>query len=143
MKENNNHTTDDVNELIENWGAQDSFLASSVVDGVPKFKKVDCYTTFLAEYDLIGDDIVIHFFETEEYPASNSRYWLHTFAATLDSFAQDYFNANSPRLVAKYTEELKSWWFKACGYDHLLDLDAFVMRFFEGLDVVLDITQQQ
>jgi hypothetical protein len=61
-------------------------------------------------------------------------YWLNMFPTALNEVAQEHFKATSPRLVAKYTEELKSWWLRARGYDHLIDLDGFMGSFAEKLD---------
>lgn len=111
---------------------------ANVKDAVPKYKKVDGYTTFRAEYGLVGDDIVIHFFDTKERPISLLKYWQETFPRALNEFGQEYFSAGYPRLTAKYTPEMKSWWFRARGYDHLLDVDSFVLKFLDGLDGALD-----
>lgn len=122
---------------------QESFSANSIAEGVPKFTKVEGYTSFLAEFALIDNDIVVHFFETSEHPATDTNYWLVLFPSVLDHFAQGYFQATAPRLTAKYTEEMKSWWLKAQGYSHLLDLDAFMTKFFENLDAALEFHQKQ
>ena len=67
----------------------------------------------------------------------------------LERVAPEHFQATQPRLVAKYTEDdgvgnsLDSWWFKAQGYGHVLDLDAYVMKFFEKMDGALDPSFQE
>ncbi len=94
---------------------------------------------FQAEYSYPGSDIVIHFFVTD-YQKANwqvdqlENWWLNAFAQTLSAVAQEYYRATAPRIVAKYTPEVASWWFKAQGYDHLIDQDAFVLGFLELLD---------
>jgi hypothetical protein len=126
-------------ELLNSMGGD----FANVADAVPKFKKITDFTTFSAEYALIDNNIVIHFFETPEYPITNNSYWMDTFPSVLSAFAQKYFNATSPRLVAKYTEELNSWFFKAQGYGHLLDPDVYVHTFLDQLDESLDSTQKK
>jgi hypothetical protein len=109
----------------------------NIAESVPKFTKVDDFTTFAAEYCRIDDNIVIHFFHPEDMEYTE-RYWLDVFPGVLDSVAREYFNADTPRLVAKYTEELRSWWFRANSYDHVIDVDYFVRRFFEKMDQALE-----
>jgi hypothetical protein len=104
---------------------------------VPKFKEVEDYTTFFAEYDLISGNIVIHFFPPKDQKVTQD-YWMVKFAEALDVTAQEHFQATKPRLAAKYTEEMSSWWFRAQGFGHLIDVDQFLTRFFEKLDAALD-----
>lgn len=100
---------------------------------------------FQAEYSYPGRDIVIHFFVTdyqkEHWQVDQlERWWLNDFAQALSAVAQEYFNATAPRIVAKYTPEVVSWWFKAQGYNHLIDRDAFVLGFLELLDETLHVS---
>jgi hypothetical protein len=106
-----------------------------------QFTKVNDFTTFNAEYTYIGNDLVMHFFLPPEKRLSNPAdrdYWLNTFSNCLDAAARRYFNADYPRLMAKYTEEVESWWFKACGFGHVIDPDALAAKFLKGLDAMLD-----
>lgn len=113
-----------------------------------QFKKVEDYTTFLAEYAWDGDDLVFHFFRTPEMqgqagpPAglSGTQYWRLVFPEVLDPVAREVFQAGPPRLRAAYTEEMDSWWLRASNYGHLIDKDAFVSRFLAKLDQTLDTT---
>jgi len=142
-----------LNEISnEEAGALMSSAPEAIKDiskSVPRFKKVDGYTTFKAEYAMVhaasSDDLVIHFFETPEHPftddPNHTWYWLTYFPNCLDEVGRSYFQATRPRLVAKFTEELKSWFFRARGYDHILDIDEYVGRFFEKLDKALEETQ--
>jgi hypothetical protein len=115
-------------------------------EGIPSFTKVKDYTTFEAEYALKGRDLVFHFFLPKELtpvegarlPPATVQYWTVAFAKALDSVARSHFEAQQPRLQAKYTEELHSWWLRAQGYDHLLDVPRFVASFFEKLDATLE-----
>lgn len=66
-------------------------------------------------------------------------YWVNKFPITLNEVAQDYFDATSPRLQAKYTAEIKSWWLRAQGYDHLLDVDSYSRRFLEKMNDALGL----
>ena len=111
----------------------------NIAESVPVFVKVEDFTTFTAEYCRIDGNIVIHFFHPEDKEYSE-RYWLEVFPAALDEVAREYFNADTPRLVAKYTEELRSWWFRANSYEHVLDVDYFTRRFFEKMDQALEPT---
>ena len=105
---------------------------------------------FRAEYALQDRDITIHFFLTEKpeggaipgvLPLWSSttqqaleNWWLSAFPLALSREAKEYFGAESPRIMAKYTGELASWWFKAQGYDYLLDWKGFVLGFLKKLD---------
>jgi hypothetical protein len=102
--------------------------------------------SFKAQWDLIDGNIVVHFFlpaqaqqhlKNPEGRAAWMKYWLEKFPAHLDPVAQKHFDAEYPRLVAKYTEEEASWWFKAQGYDKLIALTKFMEKFFELLDASL------
>lgn len=111
---------------------------------VPKFTSVN-YRSFKAEYTTINDDIVLHFFlpkhATADSPEARQAwmgYWLKDFPAKLDPVAQEYFEAGYPRLMAKYTTEVASWWFKAQGFGDVLDVGAFLQGFFERLDSALN-----
>jgi hypothetical protein len=109
-----------------------------VSKAIPRYKEVTNYTNFKAEYALIEKDLVLHFYETPERPVKAGGYWHSTFPAVLDKVGQEYFQATAPRLVAKWTPEMKSWFFKAQRYDYVLDIDAFVLRFLERLDAEID-----
>jgi hypothetical protein len=129
---------DDVDNETADQMLKSQPAIGNVKSAVPKYKNVTDYTTFRAEYGMVGDDIVIHFFETAEKPITLRDYWQVLFPRVLNDTGQEYFQAGHPRLVAKFTPELKSWWFRARGYDHLLDPDAFVAKFLEKLDSTLD-----
>jgi hypothetical protein len=115
----------------------------NVPGAVVKFKKVLDYTTFDAEYSLLDGNVVVHFFMPSRSLVTQE-YWKDRFADVLTAVAQEHFQATSPRLVAKYAEDdgaggtLNSWWFKAQGYGHLLDPDAFMVKFFDKMDTMLD-----
>src|SRR5262245_61959488 len=84
---------------------------ADIEDAVPRFIKRD-YAAFRVEYDYRTGDFVIHFFLPKGKKVTE-RYWKVLFAEALDSVGQEHFQATKPRLVARYTEELHSWWFKA------------------------------
>ena len=111
----------------------------------PKFVPVETYTTFSAEYALMDGDIVLHFFTNDDINAMPDarQYWKTTFPNVLSKTASAYFNADYPKLKAAYSEELASWWLRAYGFDHILDEEAFVMRFLEQLDSDLDTKRVQ
>lgn len=102
-----------------------------------QFVQVDEYTTFRAEYAMDGDDFVLHFFQSPER-SKDLNYWLKSFPVVLDTVARSHFQANRPRLVAAYTEEMDSWWLRAHGYANVVDKDAYIRRFLEKLDHTLD-----
>lgn len=108
-----------------------------VKDAIIQFTKVNDYTTFDSEWAMVDDNIVFHFFMPTSHRVTEP-YWLEVFAAALNEVAQSHFDATLPRLQAKYTEEVKSWWFKAQGYGHILDLPAYIDKFLESLDAKLD-----
>jgi hypothetical protein len=131
-------TNEEANQLLS--GAP--YAIGNLSKAVPQFTTVETYTTFKAEYALVDGNLIIHFFETPEHPvdrtASSANYWQLIFPQMLNEIGQTYFQATAPRLVAKYTEELKSWFFKAQNYEHILDLEHFVLGFFEALDRALE-----
>jgi hypothetical protein len=109
-------------------------------------KPVDFVTVdkryFTAEYTPDGPDIVIHYFVSDAvqntWPVDAiEQWWLDAFATTMSTLSQEYFQATLPRIMAKYTHEVASWWFKAQGYDFLLDRAAYLNAFFELLDETL------
>jgi hypothetical protein len=118
---------------------------------VINFTRVVNYTGFNAEYAWVDDDLVIHFFMPPEATSSTSprvapastwlKWWTETFARCLDETAREFFSADYPRLVAKYTEELASWWFRAHGYGSVLVPDVFALEFLRRLDVAIDKAQ--
>lgn len=121
-------------------GSKDILLGE---DAVPDFKKVECYS-FIAEWALVGPDIQVKFFlpkhaqlDTPEARQAWMDYWLKRFTKVIDRVARQYFEADRPRLIVKWTEEYNSWWFCARRYDYLLDLAAFLLPFFDQLDAAL------
>jgi hypothetical protein len=105
------------------------------------------YRSFRGEYTNVAGDLTIHFFLPAEAgdlkTATPSQvryweaYWLQKFPDTLSQVAREYFQADKPRLVAKYTEELASWWFCARGFGDSLSLSMLAEKFFERLDASL------
>jgi len=112
-------------------------------EAIPKFTKVSL-RSFKAEFAVIRGDIVLHFFlpKHADINSPESRqawmgYWLKGFPAKLDPVAQEYFETGYPRIMAKYTAEVASWWFKAQGFGDVLDVAAFVNKFLTKLDDAL------
>lgn len=97
------------------------------------------YTNFKVNYSFTNGNFVVHFFV---YPSFLDKYsekslenwWLVDFANSLSSIAQEHFMAGLPRIMAKYTPEAASWWFKAQGYDYLVDPLEFLHVFLCRLD---------
>jgi hypothetical protein len=127
-----------------------------------QFTVVDDYTTFYAEYAFVENDIVVHFFlptealvaRTGQQPDSSAirdqwarhfvendtvlhRYWFEIFPASLERVATSVFLAGPPRLVAAYTEEVASWWFKAAKFC-ILKPEELIKTLFVKLDQDLD-----
>jgi hypothetical protein len=125
-------------ETIQRQQSQDHFPLGSIAEGVPQFIAVNDYTTFRAEYTLQDENVVVHFFLPPEFKEQVGEYWTIRFPRALDATARAYFSADKPRLQAKYTEEMKSWWFRALSYGHIIDLKGFVMGFFDELDRALE-----
>lgn len=122
---------------------RDGFTADGSADLEPEPVKftIKEYQLFRAEYAMKNRDLVVHFFLPSSATGENAYqyrdWWLQDFPQALDEGSQEYFEAGPPRLMAKYTEELASWWFKAQGYDHLLDPLAYLERFLTVLDARL------
>lgn len=128
----------DVNVITE---ALTDHVVGGVADAVPEFIKIDCYTTFLAEYALIGPDVVLHFFCSKEVDKLarqiKDEYWLNIFPSCLSPVAESYFNATKPRITAQYVPEMVSWYMKCRGFARRLDPEAFIENFLDNLDVSL------
>lgn len=120
-------------DVLQSQGMGGGTKLTDLTKSIPKFTKLS-YPAFNAEYALEGDNIVIHFFVPGPGIKITEEYWTSLFADGLNAVGQDHFQATKPRLVARYTEELKSWWFKAQGYSHIIDVPRYVTRFFEKLD---------
>lgn len=114
-----------------------------VENAVPKFKE-KTYRYFTAKHGVVGTDLVIQFFlpkEAEEAARKGDAtaqrrwesFWLETFRDQLSPVAQSYFHTDYPHIVAKYTEELASWWFRAHGFGETMDPVALA----EGFELLL------
>ena len=120
---------------------------AGIEQAVIQFTKINDFTTFKVEYAWVDGDLVIHFFLTAEMIQLNKttdggpavkNYWIRTFPLALDKASKEYFQADKPRLQAKYTEELASWYFRAQGYGDRIDPDRFAETFFDHLDQALE-----
>jgi hypothetical protein len=127
-----------------------------------QFTKIDDYTTMTAEWAMVDNNIVVHFFLPDEVLAVRtgrppnseeerdtwsshflshdreiSKYWKEIFPAVLEPAAVAAFHAKPPRLVAAYTEELGSWWLQAKGFNVLkpeMLVNDLLTRLDQGLD---------
>lgn len=88
---------------------------------------------FKVEYGLVDKDLVFHFFRPQ---GASDKYWKEHFLWALDAKAQEYFGAGLPRLSVEYIDDydLDSWCFIARGYDHILDVEAYVENFYRLLE---------
>jgi hypothetical protein len=117
-----------------------------------EFEPCEEYTTFRAEHSLRGDDIVVHFFRTEEHPSE--AYWKETFAAALDETAQAHYGA-FPRVRAHLSRipseageaacerreapwVVDSWWLEARGFAGVGQPKKKLAAFYEALDKALE-----
>jgi len=117
-----------------------------VARAVPDFRRVN-YPSFVAEHAVINGDLHVHFFlpteagDLKRADANLQRkweaYWLETFPKFLSPVAKEYFQSDKPRLVAKYTEEVASWWFCGRGYGDALNPDELALGFERALDGAL------
>lgn len=94
---------------------------------------------FTVEYALVDRDLVFHFFRPEakeQEPIMSDAYWKITFPSVLDVVAQKHFNAGQDRLSAEFISDfnLDSWYLQARGYDHILDLEGYVEKFYRLLE---------
>lgn len=127
-------TGPDSNKAGKVLNSQGDTHLADITSSIPKFKEL-VFEEFRAEYALSGDNVVIHFFLPKRKVTEH--YWKDLFAQALNDVGQEHFQATKPRLVGKYTEELHSWWFKANGYGHIIDIDQYIIQFFEKLAVVM------
>lgn len=138
-------------EALEATRSMKAFDGGRMKEGVPQFSRMS-YEGFQAQHSVIGNDLVVQFFlpkQAEKFvdpksPQSSPEaraqwmsYWLNRFPSKLDVEARTYFEADYPRLLAKYTEELASWWFKARGFGASADPTGLVTRFYERLNAAL------
>ena len=130
-------------EAVDHLSSATGFDAAGIPGAIPDFKKVSLYG-FKAEWALVGEDIQIKFFlpahaklDTPEARQAWMTYWLERFSNKLDVVARQYFEAEYPRLVVKWTVEFQSWWFRASSYSYLLDVGAYLSPFFEQLNQAL------
>ncbi len=122
-------------------------LVGEVENAVVQLKQ-ETYKAFRAEHGVKEGDIVVHFFLPLEDPKdlgkadamtqkSWNTFWLERFPAVLSPVAKEYFQADLPRIAAKYTEEVASWWFVARGFGEVMDPQALAVGFLAKLDGAL------
>ena len=109
-----------------------------------EFVKVLDYTTFSAEVAIVGNDLVYHFFVTDEVNRlpNPQKYWHEQFPAVLEKVVPDYFKSGPQRLQAAYTEEQASWYLRAMGYGSRLNPHKFAYGLFDALDAALDLVMK-
>lgn len=130
--------------------SKDEHTIEEVGRAVPVFKEVKL-PEFRAQHAVVSGDLVIQFFlpvPAEELKRADAKvqqrwatYWLEAFPRQLSPVAKLYFQADKPRLVAKYTEELASWWFRARGFGDGLDPDGLAEGFYKRLAEALRTAQ--
>lgn len=123
-------------EVKETVAAQPSFGGVEPMS----FTRVEEYTTFVAEYAVEDEDIILHFYPTEEMSHEKEldrQYWLRLFPTVLDPVARDFFSADFPRLKACFVPEMGSWWLRAYGLAGL-DPEGRVSRFLDKFDSALE-----
>jgi len=118
--------------------------AEQVLEGAPKLTSRS-FSGFRADYGVVEGNLVVHFYlpsglaealkkADPRYQQQWEVYWLRTFPDVLSPVAKRYFRADTPRIVAKYTEELASWWFCAKGFGDAIDPDALLLGFLQKMD---------
>lgn len=131
----------DTEEVFRKAQAQNGEAPDHMVGiekAIPVFTQVNDYTTFRAEWAQIGTALVLHFFLYPDVQSdAKERYWLDKFPTQLSDTAERYFGATAPRIIAKYTPELESWYMRANGFTPL-DPGAYLQGFFDELDRALD-----
>ncbi len=125
--------------------SQQAFSGTALGESAPQFTEFAC-RSFRAQHAVRDQDLVIQFFVPKHAVAAldtpNGRvewmkYWQTRFPEVLSPTAQRVFEADYPRILAKYTEELLSWWFKARGFGLVTDPNALAHHFYEELDKAL------
>lgn len=129
-------------EALTALGNEHDTALSAVQAAIPVFTPIKAFTTFDAEYCRTEGTIVLHFFPPHDQQVT-AQYWRSDFADVLVTIAPEFFQATAPRLVASYTEELNSWWVRAQGYSHIIDIDQYMYQFFELMDEGLDAKFRQ
>lgn len=140
---------EDLTGILRQIGADKECTVDQVSSAVPKFVQIDSYTTFMAEYSPVRNDLIFHFFPPREAyvvgPGAAPRVlmdflpkWKRTFPEILSPVAEGYFGATRPVLEAQYVTEMSSWWLRAGGFANRLDPEGFALAFLEKLDAALD-----
>ena len=119
-----------------------------VARAVPKFTESK-RPEFTARFAIINDDIVIHFFlpgeagDLQRAGANQQKrweaYWLEHFPKVLNVVAQSYFQADKDRLLAMYTPEVASWYFRARGFGDAVAPSVLVDGFYVELSGKLSL----
>ena len=131
--------------LLQAEGAMVEGTGQDVANAVPKFETKK-YSSFKAEYGIVGDDLVVHFYLPEGFDITSmgtqqqklwSDWWGGDFPNVMSRVAQEYFEVEYPRVVAKYTEEVASWWFCARGFASSFDPHRLLETFLEKMDAAL------
>lgn len=138
-----NLTTHDIESVASVAGT----VADAVADAVPKFTRNDDYTTFSAEHALEGEDIVFHFFPTDETKSFPPKidYWDSIFPDVMSTTTQEFFRADYPRLKAAPVNEfgIKSMWLRCHGFALDGVVEERVKLFYKKLDQALDFALKE
>lgn len=112
-----------------------------------EFVPVSAYTTFFAEYAILGEDIVFHFFRAPDAPERfrSLAFWTESFPEVLAATAKQVFRSDYPQLQAEHVCDfgIDSWWLRAFGLAHIPDPRALVHRFFDALDSALEAKSKE
>lgn len=118
---------------IENAEQAGNLLGDEEPTGVQPvlFEQVPYVTRFRAEYALLDEDIVFHFFR---HDGDTDAFWRDAFPHALDPVARAEFRAEYPQLAASYIPEVDSWWLRAYGFGALLAPEVLIEKFLKALD---------
>lgn len=120
--------------------------AQQVSEAVPQLE-TKTFDFFVAKYGVVADNLIVQFFlppaaeKLSERPPREQQawhtWWATTFPDVLSTVAQTHFRADYPRIMAKYTEEMVSWWFCARGFAHAFSPLIFLEEFLAKMNQAL------
>lgn len=137
--------------MLHTEGQMTAGTEEDIRRAVPDFTEIEL-PTFKAKWAVVNGDLQVQFYLPAGAPdlkragANEQRrweaYWLKQFPNALSPVAKKYFQADKPRLVAKYTDEVASWWFCARGFGEAVSPSALAEGFAAALDAELQASTE-